>query len=60
MADQPSHPDIGDDPSTRASGLPGTGRPRRKTVLVIAIGAIALVLLVFLHVTGVAGANTNG
>jgi hypothetical protein len=60
MADQPRHPDIGDDTSTRASGLPGTARPRRKTVLVIAIAAIALVLMIFLHVTGVVGANTNG
>jgi hypothetical protein len=60
MADQPRHPDIGDDTSTRTSGLPGTARPRRKIVLMIVIAAIALVLMIVLHVTGVVGANTNG
>jgi hypothetical protein len=60
MADQPRHPDTGDDASTRASGLHGTARPRRKIVLVIVIAAIALVLMIVLHVTGVVGANTNG
>jgi t-SNARE complex subunit (syntaxin) len=60
MADQPRHPDIGDDTSARAAGWPDTARPRRKIVLVIVIVAIALVLMIVLHVTGVVGANTNG
>jgi hypothetical protein len=60
MADQPRHPDIGDDTSAGAAGVPGTARPRWRVLLVIAIVIVALVLMVVLHVTGVVGANTNG
>ena len=60
MADQPRHPDTGDDTSARAAGVPGTARPRWRLLLVIAVVAIALVLMIVLHVTGVVGANTNG
>ena len=60
MANQPRHPDTGDDISAGAVGAPGTARPRWKLALVIAVVIVALVLLVVLHVTGVVGANTNG
>jgi hypothetical protein len=60
MADQPRHPDISDDTSARAAGVPGTARPRWKAVLVVVIVAAVLLLMIVLHVTGVVGANTNG
>ena len=60
MADQPRHPDIGDDPGAGAAGVPGTARARWKVPLVIAIVIVALTLMIVLHVTGVVGANTNG
>jgi antibiotic biosynthesis monooxygenase (ABM) superfamily enzyme len=60
MADQPRHPDTGDDISAGAAGVPGTARPRWKVALVIVVAVIVLVLVIVLHVTGVVGANTNG
>jgi hypothetical protein len=59
MADQPRHPDTGDDTSTGTSAVPGAARPHWKVALVIVIVA-TLLLLIVLHVTGVVGANTNG
>ena len=60
MADQPRHPDTGDDTSTGAGTVPGTARPRWKVALVIVIVVAALLLMIVLHVTGVVGANSNG
>ena len=60
MADQPRHPDISDDTSSRAGAVPGTARPRWKAALLIAIVVAAVLLVIVLHVTGVVGANTNG
>ena len=60
MADRPRHPDISDDPRAGTAGDPGAARPRWKVVLVITLVAVALLLLIVLHVTGVVRANTNG
>jgi 4-hydroxybenzoate polyprenyltransferase len=60
MADQPRHPDISDDASAGAAGVPTAARPRWRLVLVIALVVAVLVLMIVLHVTGVVGANTNG
>jgi hypothetical protein len=59
-ADQPRHPDISDDASAGAVGVPGVARPRWKAAVVVAIVIAVLVLMIVLHVTGVVGANTNG
>jgi len=40
--------------------VPGVARPRWKAAVVVAIVIAVLVLMIVLHVTGVAGANTNG
>ena len=60
MADQPRHPDIGEDTGTGAQSRLKAGGSRRNAVLGVIIVIALLVLMIVLHVTGVVGAGTNG
>jgi len=63
MTGPPSHPDTGI--TGQASGTPArggqrAGRPRWKTVAIVAIVIALLAVMVILHLTGTLGAGSHG
>jgi len=60
MANQPRHPDTGEDTGAEPdSGLAARGS-RRNAVIGVVIVIALLLLMIVLHVTGVVGPSTNG
>ncbi len=60
MADQPRHPDVGQDTGTGTQSRLTASRPRWKILLGIVIVIALLALMIALHAAGVVGKGTMG